>query len=255
MSKDAMFRLDDKVALVTGAATGVGAAIAVGLARNGAHVAVSDLPGVSLDDTVSKARAFGHRVFAIGMDIRVMSQIEEGIAAVHKEFGGIDILVNNAAVNRPLPALEVTEESWDDHFNTNVKGGFFVTQAVAKLMLLRRSGRIIFIASQSGLIGIPGQPVYCSTKGAVIQLTRALGLEWAKSGIRVNVVAPTFMETDMTRKRLQNPELREFVLSRIPIGKLAVPEDVAAAAVYLASDEADMVNAAVLSVDGGWTAA
>jgi 2-deoxy-D-gluconate 3-dehydrogenase len=150
--------------------------------------------------------------------------------------------------------LEVTEENWDSHYNTNIKGGFFVAQAVAKLMIPRRWGRIIFISSQSGLIGIPGQPVYCSTKGAIIQLARTLGLEWAKYGITVNAVAPTFVETNLTHKRLENREFLNFVLGKIPIGKLATPEDVAAAAVYLASDEAKMVNCAVLSVDGGWTA-
>jgi 2-deoxy-D-gluconate 3-dehydrogenase len=148
----------------------------------------------------------------------------------------------------------VTEDNWDDHFNTNVKGGFFVAQAVAKGMIERKSGRIIFISSQSGLIGIPGQPVYCSTKGALIQLTRTLGVEWAKHGLTVNTVAPTFVETDLTRRRLQNDQFRGFVLGKIPVGKLAEPQDIAAAVVYLASDEARMVNAAVLSVDGGWTA-
>jgi 2-deoxy-D-gluconate 3-dehydrogenase len=121
-------------------------------------------------------------------------------------------------------------------------------------MLSRGWGRIIFIASQSGLVGIPGQPVYCSSKGAVIQLARSLGVEWARHGITVNAVAPTFVETNLTRERLQNPEFLRFVLDRIPAGKLAAAEDVAAAVVYLASEEARMVNGAVLCVDGGWTA-
>ena len=249
-----MFRLDGKTALITGAATGLGQAIAVALAENGANVAISDKPEVSLDETASKLRQSGRKIFTCEMDVRVRPQIQKAVEAVAKEFGAIDILVNNAGINRPTAGLEVTEDNWDDHFNTNVRGGFFAAQEAAKLMMARGWGRIIFISSQSGLIGIPGQPVYCATKGAVIQLARTLGVEWAKKGITVNAIAPTFVETNLTRKRLQNPEFLKFVLGKIPCGKLALPEDVAAAAVYLASDEANMVNASVLCVDGGWTA-
>lgn len=254
MSDGNMFRLDGKTALITGAATGLGAAISVGLARAGADVAISDKPGVSLAETATAAGESGRRVFELDMDVRDLGQITAGVAAAGNELGCIDIVVNNAGINRPSPGLEVDQDNWDDHFNTNVKGGFFVAQAAAPGMIERGWGRIIFISSQSGLIGIPGQPVYCSTKGAVIQLTRTLGVEWAKHGITVNAIAPTFVETNLTRKRLQDPDFLKFVLGKIPCGKLATPQDVAAAAVYLAADEAAMVNCAVLSVDGGWTA-
>lgn len=249
-----MFRLDGRVALVTGAATGLGAAIAVALARSGADVAISDLPGHSLEDTAAQIRSCDRQALELVMDVRVMPDIESGVAAAEKQFGKIDILVSNAGINRPMPGLDVTEDNWDDHFSTNVKGGFFVAQAAAKSMIPRGYGRIIFISSQSGLIGIPGQPVYCASKGALIQLTRTLGVEWAKHGVTVNTVAPTFVETDLTRKRLQNPEFRGFVLGKIPAGRLAERDEIASAVVYLASEEAGMVNAAVLSVDGGWTA-
>jgi 2-deoxy-D-gluconate 3-dehydrogenase len=148
----------------------------------------------------------------------------------------------------------LTEENWDDHYNTNIKGGFFMAQKVAPIMMEKKWGRIVFISSQSGLVGIPGQPVYCSTKGAVIQVVRTLGVEWAKYGITVNSVAPTFVETNLTRKRLQNEEFLKFVLGKIPAGKLADVEDIAAAVVFLASEEAKMINCHTLSVDGGWTA-
>ncbi|MDD5597060.1 MAG: SDR family oxidoreductase [Victivallaceae bacterium] len=248
------FRLDGKTALVTGAATGLGQAVAAALARAGADIVITDKPGVSLDSTRNKIAGFGHRIADYALDVREIGQIRKIVDMAAEKFGKIDILVNNAGINRPAPGLEVSAENWEDHFNTNVRGGFFAAQAAAPYMIKNGWGRIIFISSQSGLIGIPGQPVYCSTKGAVIQLVRTLGVEWAKHGITVNSIAPTFIETDLTRKRLQDPEFRKFVLGKIPRGELAYPEDVGAAAVYLAGEEAGMINCHTLSVDGGWTA-
>jgi len=251
---ESMFRLDGKVALVTGAATGLGAATAVALARSGADVVLADLPGVNLNDTAAKASEHGHRVFGVEIDVTNLEQIRNGLATVAGTSGGIDILVNNAGINRPAAGLDVTEENWDAVFDTNVKGQFFMAQTVAGPMIERGWGRIIFISSQSGLVAIAGQPVYCSSKAAVILLAKTLAVEWAKHGVTVNAVAPTFVETNLTRKRLENPEFRQSVVDRIPAGRLATPEDVAAAVCYLASEEAGMVNGAVLSVDGGWTA-
>jgi len=251
---DRLFNLQGKTALVTGAATGLGQAIAVSLARQGASVAVSDKPEVSLAETKTKLQNIGHPVLTISIDVRDMAQIKAGVQDTAAQFGRLDILVNNAGINRPAPGLEVVEGEWDDHYAINVKGGFFMAQAAAPFMIKNQWGRIVFISSQSGLVGIPGQPVYCSTKGAIIQLARSLGLEWARHGITVNSVAPTFVETNLTRQRLQNPEFMKFVLGKIPAGKLALPDDIGAAVAYLASDEAGMVNCATLSVDGGWTA-
>jgi 2-deoxy-D-gluconate 3-dehydrogenase len=251
---NAMFRSDGKVAMVTGAATGLGQAIASTLARQGANLVIADKPGVDLGETEALAAALGARTVKIAMDIRDLSQVAEGTEEALAAYGRVDILVNNAGINRPTPGLAVDQANWDDHFFTNVRGGFFVAQKLAPAMMEAGWGRVIFISSQSGLIGIPGQPIYCSTKGAIIQLVRTLGVEWAKSGITVNSVAPTFVETNLTRKRLQNPEFLKFVLGKIPCGKLAKPEDVAAAVAFLASSEAGMVNCATLTVDGGWTA-
>lgn len=250
-----MFRLDGKAALVTGAATGLGRSIAAALARAGAEVAISDRRADLLAETAAQiAEEAGRGPLQLAIDVRDLGQIEEGVAAAEAKLGKVDILVNNAGINRPAAGLDVTPEIWEEHFATNVRGGFFMAQAVARGMAGRGWGRVIFISSQSGLIGIPGQPVYCATKGAVIQLARTLGLEWAKSGITVNTIAPTFVETDMTRARLRKPEFLGFVLGKIPAGRLAEPDHIAAAAVYLASDEAAMVNCETHRVDGGWTA-
>jgi NAD(P)-dependent dehydrogenase (short-subunit alcohol dehydrogenase family) len=252
--ENSMFRLDGRTALITGAATGIGQAIALALASNGADVVITDRRLDALDETESLALGQGGRVFKTAVDVREQDQIRRCITDVENSFGLIDILVNNAGINRPAAAQDVTLEEWDDHFNTNVRGGFFLAQAVAKGMRARGWGRIIFISSQSGLVGIPGQPVYCATKGAVIQLVRTLGLEWAKDGVTVNSIAPTFVETNLTRKRLSDPAFRSFVLGKIPGGVLAEPEQIGAAAVYLASEEAAMVNCETHRVDGGWTA-
>ncbi|HWR13579.1 MAG TPA: SDR family oxidoreductase [Terriglobales bacterium] len=249
-----MFRLDGKVALVTGAASGLGQAIAVALARSGAAVAVTDKDAAKLSETESLLSSTGARVVKAKLDVRDLQEVKSVVSALERTLGRIDILVNNAGINRPATGLAVTPELWEEHFNTNVRGGFFVAQAVAPGMIDRKWGRIIFISSQSGVIGIPGQPVYCATKGAVIQLVRTLGLEWAKHGITVNSIAPTFVETNMTRERLKNPEFLNFVLGKIPAGQLATPEHIGAAAVYLASEEAAMVNCETHLVDGGWTA-
>lgn len=249
-----MFDLTGKSAFVTGGASGIGQAIAVALAKQGADVAIADLPNASFEETTSRIIQLDRKCLNVKMDVRDKEQREEGISYVEKEFSGIDILVNNAGINRPAPGLEVTEENWDMTYEINVKAGFFIAQRVAPGMIKKGWGRVIFISSQSGLVGIPGQPVYCSAKGAVVQLVRTLGLEWAKFGVTVNSIAPTFIRTKLTEKRLEEKEFRDFVLGKIPSGKLAEVEDVSNAAVFLASNESGMVNCHTLRVDGGWTA-
>lgn len=248
-----MFDLTGKTALITGAATGIGQGISIAFAKQGARVAVSDLPGKSLDETLDKIKNAAGTAFSLLLDVRDPKQRRDAVNLVEKELGRIDILVNNAGINHPSDGLSATEENWDNTFDTNVKGGFFLAQMVAPGMIEVKWGRIIFISSQSGLIAIPGQPIYCSSKGAVIQAARTLGVEWAKFGITVNTIAPTFIRTELTKKRLENPEFLSFVLDKIPCGKLAEVEDVNNAAVFLASEEAKMVNCHTLCVDGGWT--
>jgi NAD(P)-dependent dehydrogenase (short-subunit alcohol dehydrogenase family) len=248
-----MFRLDHKIILITGAATGIGAGIAIMMARRGGDIIISDRPGVNLDTTVEKVREEGGRAYQLEMDVTDLRQIDSGIARVKSEIGKVDVLVNNAGINRPAKGMDVTEELFDQQFDTNIKGGFFLAQKMAPDMIANQWGRIIWISSQSGLVAIPGQPVYCASKGAVIQMVRTLAIEWAQYGITVNSIAPTYVETNLTRNRLKDPEFLSYVLAKIPSHHLAKVEDVAAAAIYLASEEASMVNGHTLSVDGGWT--
>ncbi len=249
-----MYDLNGRVALITGAATGIGQIISKVLSKAGTHIIISDKPDVTLEETEELCKPFGREVLKIAIDVRDTEQIKKGFDTARKKFDRIDIFVSNAGINRPTPAIEVDINNWDDHFNTNVRGGFFCAKEAIRDMIVRKFGRIIFISSQSGLVGIPGQTVYCSSKGAIINLVRAMGVEYAKYGITVNSIAPTFIETNLTRKRLQNKEFYDFVIGKIPIGRLATCEDVANAVVYLASEEANMINCVNFPVDGGWTA-
>lgn len=245
-----VFRLDGKRALVTGAGRGIGKAIAEALAAQGARVAVGELPD-RLDAAREVARAL--RGTAVGLDVRDVASIRAAVERVRSELGGLDLLVNNAGVNMPQPALEVTEDAWDAVVDTNLKGLFFASQAAAGVMR-ERGGRIVNIASIMGTIGYHHRAAYCSSKGGVVNLTRQLAFEWAPYRILVNAVAPTFIETELTATTLADPTLRTDILARIPLGRFGTTDDVAGAVVFLASDEARMITGHTLLIDGGWTA-
>jgi 2-deoxy-D-gluconate 3-dehydrogenase len=250
-------RVDGKVALVTGAGSGLGQAIAVALAQAGADVALSELPGrdEAAAQTVRAIEAAGRRAAAWPLDVTHLPTITEIVDRVHAHFGRIDVLVNNAGINVPRLALDVTEEDWDRVLDVNLKGAFFVAQAVARKALVPQGGgKIINVASQNGVIGFHHRAAYCSSKAGLVNLTRVLALEWARYRINVNAIGPTFIETPLTRPMFEDPAFREEVLSRIPLGRIGRPEDVAGAAVYLASPAADLVTGHTLLVDGGWTA-
>jgi NAD(P)-dependent dehydrogenase (short-subunit alcohol dehydrogenase family) len=188
------------------------------------------------------------------MDLRNVSSIRSAVDGVVERFGRIDILVNNAGLGTNHDALDATEAEWDELFAVNVRGLFFACQAAGRHMVAQRSGRIINMASQAGLVGIPRHAAYSASKGAVIALTRVLALEWSPFGVTVNSVAPTFVRTPGTAERLDRPEFMGEVLSRIPAGRVATTAEVAGAVIYLASPAAAMVTGSVLVVDGGWTA-
>ncbi len=245
-----MFRLDGKRAFVTGASGGLGRAIAAALAERGARVAVGELPD-RMPDAEAVAKELGG--VAIAVDVRQVASVRQAVDAAARRLGGLEVLVNNAGVNIPQPALDVTEEAWDTVLDTNLKGAFFAAQAAGRHMR-ERGGRIVNIASQNGVIAYPGRAAYCSAKAGMVNLTRLLAIEWAPQRILVNAVAPTFIETELTRLTLADPAVKSDILSRIPLGHLGVPDDVAAAVVFLASDEARMITGHTLLVDGGWTA-
>ncbi|MCX7624352.1 MAG: 3-oxoacyl-ACP reductase family protein [Thermomicrobium sp.] len=248
-------RLDGKVALVTGASSGLGHACALALAEAGADVAVASRSLDHLAEVCRAPRSHGRRAFPVAVDARDVSQIRRMADTVQAHFGRIDILVNSAGLNIPQPALEVTEEAWDTVLDTNVKGLFFCCQAVGRSMVAQRSGRIVNIGSTMGLVGLADRAACCASKGAVTQLTKVLAIEWAPYNVTVNAVAPTFVETPLTRPFFENlPGFREEVLRRIPLGRLGLPEEVAAAVVFLASDAARMITGVTLPVDGGSTA-
>lgn len=247
------FRLDNKVALITGAARGLGRACALALADAGADIALGLRDASSAADLESEIAAMGRRVIRLQMDVGYTQQIRDAVASTIKEFGRIDILLNNVGVAPANPAEEVTEEDFDLTLNLNVKATFFTSQEVGRQMIRQGSGCIINMSSQAGFIALQDESVYCMTKAAVNHLTKNLASEWASHGIRVNAVAPTFIETPGTEPWLRDKAFRKSVIDRIPLGRVGKPMEVAGAVVFLASDAASLITGEVMLIDGGWT--
>ncbi|MCB9449903.1 MAG: glucose 1-dehydrogenase [Anaerolineaceae bacterium] len=248
------FSLTGQVALVTGASRGIGYDVALAMAHAGAKVVVGARDMSALAELVKQIELEGGEALAVALDMYSLEQIRAAVEQAVAHFGRLDILVNNAGVGANHDAIAVTEDDWDTLMDVNLKGLFFMCQAAGKQMLQQGYGRIVNMSSQAGQVGILRHAVYCASKGGVDQLTRVLALEWAKGGIRVNAVAPTFIRTPGTAERLDTPEFAADVLSRLPVGHVGTTMDVAAAVIYLASPAADMVNGTILLVDGGWTA-
>ncbi len=248
------FRLDGRVALVTGSSRGIGRGLVDALAAAGATVAVTARNGAEAVAIAGEVEAQGGAAHGWALDVSDLSAIDDVFDSVASRLGGIDVLVANAGLGDNHPATEVTEADWDRMMDVNLKGLFFTMQAAGRRMLDRGQGRVIAISSQAGEVGIVHHAVYAASKGGVNQLVRVLALEWGKRGVTVNAVAPTFIYTPGTAERLDEPEYRASVEARIPIGRVGTIADVAGAVVYLASEAGAMVNGSVLSVDGGWTA-
>ena len=251
---DDLFSLRGKVALVTGAGRGIGEAIALALASAGADLILAGRTLDQLRRTASEVEARGRRAHVTYMDVTNVGSIQEAVKSGLEAFGRIDILVNNAGINIPQDAFDVTEEAWDRILDTNARGLFFCCQAVGRVMKEKGGGRIINISSQMSEVGFYKRAAYCASKAAVAAITKVLAIEWAPYRINVNAVAPTFIETPMTRPMFEDESFRQEVLRRIPLGRIGTPQDVVGAVLYLASGASGLVTGHTLLVDGGWTA-
>lgn len=247
------FEVKDKVALITGAGRGLGKSCALALANAGADIALGLRDVSTALDLESEIKAMGRRVVRVQMDVSTVQEIRSAVEEVINQFGRIDILVNNVGVAPANPAEKVTEADYDLTMNLNVKAMFFTSQAVAKHMIKQGSGRIINMSSQAGSIALDDESVYCMSKAAVNHMTKNLASEWAKFNIQVNAVAPTFIETPGTEPWLKDPEFRQSVLDRIPLGRIGKPMEVAGAVVFLASNAASLITGEIIMIDGGWT--
>jgi 2-deoxy-D-gluconate 3-dehydrogenase len=254
MGRTISFELTDKVVVVTGAGRGIGKSIAVLCAEYGADLALGSRTVSELEATAEDCRALGRRAEAWELDLTKVSSMRNFVNNVVDTFGRIDVLVNNAGVNTPKPALDYTEEEFDYISDINFKGAFFMSTLVAQSMIERGiEGSIINITSQAGMVGAPLRSVYSGAKGAVGQISRTLAAEWAANKITVNAVAPTFTRTPMLEAAMKNPTFAKN-LEKVPMGRIAEPEEIAGAVIFLASPAARMVTGQVLAVDGGFTA-
>jgi NAD(P)-dependent dehydrogenase (short-subunit alcohol dehydrogenase family) len=249
------FDLEGRVALVTGAARGLGRAISLALADAGADVALGLRDVSSGGDLEQQIDSMGRAALPLQMDMMDLVQIRDGVDAAVERFGRLDILVNNAGVAPRNPAEDVTEDDFDRMVRVNLKGTFFASQAAGRVMARRGSGRIVNLSSQAGFVALPGESVYCMTKAGISHLTKCLAVEWGRHDITVNAVAPTFIATPGTAEALSDPAFKAEVLERIAgLHRIGEPVDVAGAVVFLASPAASMITGHTILIDGGWTA-
>jgi len=247
------FRLDGKVAIVTGASMGIGRAIAVGLAEAGADIAAVARSGGLLAELAKEIEALGRRCLPVAADIARVAEIERAVAAVREQYGRIDILVNNAAINLRRPPLGVAESDWDALMNTNLKGAYFMAQEAARVMRPQGGGAIINVCSNVSVVALPEQVMYCIGKGGLSQMTKAMALDLAGFNIRVNAIGPGLTRTHLTEPVFADPQKMDYRLARIPLHRAAEPEDMQGVAVFLASDASAYMTGHTVYVDGGWT--
>ena len=246
--------LDGKVAIITGASRGIGRAIAFDLARMGADIGLGLRDIRHGTEVVEGITSLGRRVVSVAMDVTDLAACRDAVDQVVAELGGVDILVNNAGGGILGNALDVTEDDFDSVWSLNTRSTFFISQHVAKYMARVGEGSIVNVASQAGLVALPGESSYCIAKAAVIHMTKCLAVEWGELGIRVNAVAPTFIETDGTHQALSDEAFRADTVARIAaLHRIGEPGEVAAAVSFLASPSASLITGHTLVVDGGWT--
>jgi len=248
-----IFDLSGKVAMVTGASRGLGEAAARALAKAGADVAVCGRAAADLERVCAELRGLGRRAEGFCLDVLNKAKVRAGVAQILERFGRVDILVNNAGVNNRQPVLEYPEEAWDLVLNTNLKGYFLVAQAVAPQMLARGYGKVINMSSILGAVGLPGQVAYAASKGGVDQITKVMALEWAKLGVRVNAIGPTYFETELVKQLRDDPERFNFINERTPMGRWGYPEELEGVVIFLAAPASDFITGQTIYIDGGWT--
>jgi NAD(P)-dependent dehydrogenase (short-subunit alcohol dehydrogenase family) len=249
------FRLDGKVALVTGASRGLGRAIALGLAGAGADVALAGRDRATLEPVAQEIeRDLGRPALPVPLDVADLQAIPAAVETIAARFGRIDILVNNAGMNIRNTTLDYTPEEWDTVLDTNLKGTFFLTQEVGRQMIGAGRGKILNISSMTAFLGVPTVPAYTASKAALQQLTRMLAVEWAEHNIQVNALAPGWISTELTAALKTRPDFEpryRWILSRTPAGRFGEPHELVGAAVFLCSPAADFITGQVLAVDGG----
>ena len=251
----ALFDLNGKVAMVTGSTRGLGEVAAKALAKAGADVAVCGRNQSDLKRVSSDIRDMGKNSEGFVLDVLSKAKVQKALDLILAHFGKVDILVNNAGVNHRVPVVEYPEEKWDFVINTNLKGYFLVSQAVAPQMIERGYGKIINMSSILGAVALPNQLAYAASKGGVNQMTRVMALEWAKKGVRVNAIGPTYFETDLVAQIRNDPERFKFINERTPMGRWGYLPELEGVVIFLAAPASDFITGQVIYIDGGWTIA
>jgi NAD(P)-dependent dehydrogenase (short-subunit alcohol dehydrogenase family) len=249
-----LFDLNGKVAVVTGSTRGLGEVAALALAKAGADVAVCGRNETDLDRVSGAIGDLGRNSKGFSLDVTVKASVQECVKRILTHFGKVDILVNNAGMNHREPVLEYPEEAWDLVIDTNLKGYFLVAQAVVPQMIERGYGKVINMSSILGTIGLPNQLAYASSKGGVDQMTKVMAIEWAKQGVRVNAIGPTYFETEMVAQLRNDPERFNFINERTPMGRWGYPPELEGIVIFLASPASDFITGQTIYIDGGWTA-
>ena len=247
------FRLDGRVALVTGAGRGIGRALSIGLAEAGADVALFARTLPEIEGVAQEIEKIGRKAYPVQVDITRRQEVEEAVNSIIDQAGTVDVLVNNAGINIRTPALNVTDDEWEKIIQTNLKSAFVMSQLVAHRMKEQGKGKIINISSVDGHVAAQTGVVYGVSKAALIQMTKILAVEWGNYGINVNAIGPWYFKTQLTEKKLADPDYVEFIHSRTPLKRVGELEDLVGPTVFLASEAADYITGQILFVDGGMT--